>query len=40
MALALNWWILVHNRVGKRRVTVLKYMKSDGDTPFAHPTGL
>ncbi len=38
--MALNPWILANNRVGKRRETVVKYMKSDCVAPFVHPTGL
>ena len=31
---------LANNRVGKRRPIVIKYLKSHGAAPYAHPTGL
>lgn len=31
---------MANNCVGKRRVMVVKYIKSQGVAPFAHPTGL
>ena len=36
----MNSWIVANNRVGKRRMMEVKYMKSQGVAPFAHPTGL